>query len=298
MPRSHIQVYSHKDIIKRYENVLTDKRLAVLDIGPKYKQYFIVNKPYQFNTFGLILVTAGQCEITINLEPRVIKKDDLLVVLSNQFFEIKEFSKEFAVKTTFIDSDLFLEAGFHLKADTLVQFLSSEYPKVISLDRACLREVNYHLHKLKKLGYLSDNLFAKNLVLHHFSILMYEIGNFYGKSILERNKPKPIRKEEITKQFIYLVATHFKKERSVQFYADQLYISRKHLTKVIVEVLNKTPKQFISDTIILEAKVLLRNPKTTITEIVSELNFTDVAMFSKFFKTHTKIAPSKFKNLS
>ncbi|MEC4112784.1 helix-turn-helix domain-containing protein [Myroides pelagicus] len=296
MPRSHIQVYTHQDIAKRYINVLTDPRLVILDIGPKHSKYFVVNKPYQFTTFGLILVTAGQCEVTVNLEPQIIKKGDLLIVLTQQFFEIKNCSKDFAVKTIFIDPDMILEAGFHLKANSLVQFLSSQYPKIISLNRSCLKEVNYHLFKLKKLSYNSDHLFAKNQVLHHFCILMYEIGEFHGKTILKKETDKPIRRDEISKQFLYLVSAHFKKERSVQFYADHLYISRKHLTKVIVEVLNKTPKDIISETIILEAKMLLKNPKTTVSEVVSELNFTDLSMFSKFFKTHTNTTPTDFKN--
>nr|WP_262903894.1 helix-turn-helix domain-containing protein [Myroides odoratimimus] len=75
-----------------------------------------------------------------------------------------------------------------------------------------------------------------------------------------------------------------------------MYISRKHLTKIIVEVFQKTPKQIISETIILEAKVLLRNPKSSITDIINELNFTDLSVFSKFFKTHAGVSPTDFKN--
>nr|WP_255669535.1 helix-turn-helix domain-containing protein [Myroides oncorhynchi] len=75
-----------------------------------------------------------------------------------------------------------------------------------------------------------------------------------------------------------------------------MFISRKHLTKIISEVFQKTPKQIISDTIILEAKILLKNPKSSITDIVSELNFADLSVFSKFFKTYTGISPTDFKN--
>lgn len=296
MNTPYIQVYSLSDITNRYKNVLTDKRLAILDIGPKHKQYFVVDKPYQFTTFGLILVTGGRCEITINLEPTIVKKDDLLVVLPNQFFEIKRLTEDFSVKAVFIDPDLFSEAGFHVKSHSLISFLSSEYPKVITLTKDVVRVIRNTLKRLTQLSYNNDNIYGKNLIIHHFSILMYELGNFYSKAVLEKNDNKLQRKEELVKKFIYLVSTHFKKERSVQFYADAMFISRKHLTKIVAEIFNKTPKQIISDTIILEAKVLLKNPKSSITDIVSELNFADLSVFSKFFKTYTGVSPTDYKN--
>jgi len=291
-----VQVYSLDNITDRYKHILTDKRLAIFEIGPKHNQYFVVDRPYQFNVFGLILVTRGKCEITINFEPTMVKKDDLLVVLSNQLFEIKKCTDDFTVKTLFVDADIFLEAGFHIKSNNLIQFLSSQYPKIISLDKTVISKIRNNLKELSKLCFRNEHTFGKDLILNYFSILMYELGHFYNKTILIQNNGKQLRKEETTKTFLYLVATHFKKEHSVQFYADQMYISRKHLTKTIVDVFKKTPKQIISETIILEAKVLLKNPRLSISDVINELNFQDLSVFSKFFKTHTGISPTEFKN--
>ncbi|WP_010249267.1 helix-turn-helix domain-containing protein [Myroides injenensis] len=296
MSKDYIQIYSLTDIIKRYQHKLTDNRLAIFDIGPRQNQYFILNRPYQFTTFGLIIVTGGECEITINLEPQVVKKDDMLVILSSQFFEIKQFTDDFAVKAIFIDADLFLEAGFHIKSHNLLNFLSSQYPKVITLQKKIRIEVTTILKRLNHLIYSKEHLFAKPLILHYFSILMYELGNYYTKSQAQ-SIGKRQRKEEIAKNFLFLVSSNFKKQRSVQFYADTMFISRKHLTKIVTDTFQKTPKQIISESIILEAKVLLKNPAITISEIISILNFPDASMFSKFFKNHTNMSPTEFKNL-
>ena len=107
---------------------------------------------------------------------------------------------------------------------------------------------------------------------------------------------KPTRKEELAKQFILLVGTHFKESREVQFYADKLFVSRKHLTKVISDVLKKSPKTIISDAVILETKVLLKNPNFTISEVANLLNFSDLSIFNKFFKKITGLSPTEFKN--
>ena len=73
-----------------------------------------------------------------------------------------------------------------------------------------------------------------------------------------------------------------------------MYISRKHLTKIIVEVFNKSPKQIISEAIILEAKVLLKNPNYSVSDVVTDLNFVDSSVFSKFFKNYAGVSPTAF----
>ena len=122
------------------------------------------------------------------------------------------------------------------------------------------------------------------------------MGDFYNRAVKAKSTTKEVRKEELAKQFLYLVSTHFKRQRNVQFYADEMFISRKHLTKIIVEVFNKSPKQIIAEAIILEAKVLLKNPNYSVSDVVTDLNFVDTSVFSKFFKNYTGISPTTFKS--
>lgn len=296
MSDKYIQVYSLTHITRNFESQLADKRLTVLNIGRKHKQHFIEDKPYQFTVFGLIFIKKGQCKITINLEPTVVRKDDILVVLPNQFFEIQKHCDDFEVQILFIDPDLFIEAGFHLKSGNLIDFLSSVNPKVISLSSKMIKTVDYNLKALRKLQFNKDHQYVQPLIINHFSILMYELGNFYSKITSSANETRKRRTEQIAKSFLYLVATHYKKERSVAFYASQIFITRKHLTKIITEVFQKTPKQIITETLILEAKVQLRNPQMSIAEVICKLNFSDASVFSKFFKTHTGLSPRDFKS--
>lgn len=298
LQNTYIQNYNLEQITHRYANTMTDRRIAVLNITTKHQKYFVVDRPYQFSNFGLILITSGKCEITINLEPTLVKKDDLLVVLSNQFFEIKNFTDDFSVKTLFVDSALFLEAGFHIKSANLMDFFSSNHAKVISLDRPTALALKYNLKRIAQLSFFNKNIFAKELILTYFSTLIYEIGDFYNKQIKSTESTKLIRKESLAKDFLLLVASYFKTEKRVDFYAEQLFISRKHLTKIISEVFKKTPKQILSETILLEAKILLKNPNNSISDVASELNFTDNSVFSKFFKTHVGISPREYKSLN
>jgi AraC-like DNA-binding protein len=61
------------------------------------------------------------------------------------------------------------------------------------------------------------------------------------------------------------------------------------------KVTKKTAGQWINEAIVAESKILLRKPDSSIKKIADELNFSDHASFSKFFKKNTSIAPLEYK---
>lgn len=294
--KDYILQYSIRDLIDQGPKNLSHKKVTMFDLKAKsHSRYLKHGTAYKFSSLGIIHIYKGSGKITVNLEEKLINKDDIIVVLPSQIFEIIQFSDDFEVKAVFIDSEMIVEAGYHIKSQNLLEFLSPQYPKIISLDRKTSRDVKYNFMKIYSYIFVNDNVFSNELVIHHLSILMYELGNFYHHKVKENDEFKPNRKEELVKQFILLVGTHFKKHREVQFYADQLFVSRKHLTKVISEILKKSPKAIISDAILLEAKVLLKNPNLSISEVANILNFSDLSIFNKFFKKLTGESPSSFK---
>lgn len=97
------------------------------------------------------------------------------------------------------------------------------------------------------------------------------------------------------KTFQNLVEEHFLKEKSPSFYADLMHISPNTLSKKIKAEFSKTPSQIIQERVILEAKKQIHLTRKSIKEIASELNFEDEFYFSKYFKKHTGVSPTKFR---
>lgn len=106
-------------------------------------------------------------------------------------------------------------------------------------------------------------------------------------------------KLDIIRQFNMQVEQHFKEQHEVQFYAGQLNKSPKTLANIFLLFNNHSPLKIIHKRIILEAKRFFYYTDKPAKEIADILGFPDSATFSRFFKTHTGIAPSEFrKNLS
>ena len=103
------------------------------------------------------------------------------------------------------------------------------------------------------------------------------------------------KKEVLFNSFISLVSKNHKQEHSVTFYATNLFITPKYLTRVIDEISHKPAKRWIDEYIALEAKMMLRSTPKSIQEISDELNFPDMSFFGKFFKRMTGMSPKAYR---
>ena len=92
-----------------------------------------------------------------------------------------------------------------------------------------------------------------------------------------------------------LLQRYNKQERNVSFYAKQLNITPKYLSSVVKEVSGKTAARWIDESVILEAKTLLKYSGMSIQEIAYHLNFSTQSFFGKYFKQHTGTSPSRYK---
>ncbi len=102
-------------------------------------------------------------------------------------------------------------------------------------------------------------------------------------------------RESFTQDLYNLIETHHSKQRSVNFYADKMHMSIKTLSKKVKDKLNISIGQLIRQELINTAKSFLEND-LNVNEIAYLLGFEEANHFSAFFKHHTGVSPSQFKN--
>ena len=91
-----------------------------------------------------------------------------------------------------------------------------------------------------------------------------------------------------------LINKNFVDIKSPGKYARLMYVSEKHLNRMVKVSLNKTTSDLITERIILEAKRMLVFSNKTVAEIIDELGYTDSAYFFRFFKKKTSLTPTAF----
>ena len=115
---------------------------------------------------------------------------------------------------------------------------------------------------------------------------------------IDTETEKPISKNYLIlfKQFKNLLDKHFAENQTVNFYAQQLFITQHHLNLITNTVTGKTASEVIRARSILEAKRLLTFTDKTVSEVAFELNYTDSSYFAKIFKAEANLSPMAFKN--
>ncbi|NCD68974.1 helix-turn-helix domain-containing protein [Mucilaginibacter agri] len=83
--------------------------------------------------------------------------------------------------------------------------------------------------------------------------------------------------------------------RSAKDYADRLAVHVNHLNKVLKEATGSTTTAIISNRILQEAKILLKQTQWSVADIGYALGFDDVAHFSNYFKKQTSYTPLAFR---
>lgn len=93
-----------------------------------------------------------------------------------------------------------------------------------------------------------------------------------------------------------LVSENYSQHRQMTFYADRLCLSPKYLSKLVKEVSGKSTPEWIESHVMLEAKHLLKYSHMSIKEVVYRLHFPNQTAFYKYFKAHTGMTPTDYRN--
>jgi AraC family transcriptional activator of pobA len=96
--------------------------------------------------------------------------------------------------------------------------------------------------------------------------------------------------------FYKLVSQHFLSLRQVSDYAGLLHVTPNHLNRIVKSTTGKTASDAINEMLVQEAKVLLRNTHLSAAEIAYQLDFSEPAAFSHFFKNLTNQTPLSYRN--
>ena len=119
---------------------------------------------------------------------------------------------------------------------------------------------------------------------------------------LERERqtsPEFGRSEKDFDKFVELktvIENSLAETRNAKDYARKLGVSINKLGKITKTFSGKSPKQFIDEILILEIQRRLFHTDLTIQEISYELGFDEPTNLVKYFKKHTSLTPTDFKN--
>ena len=248
--------------------------------------------PFKVDVTTCIISIKGTTEGRINLTPYVTSGACFIVIVAGQIMEYQSISDDFE-GLFIVMSQKFTDSLMPNVQERLPLMLSVTDNPVIPLNEEGLAGMMNYFEMMKKLIQTDDHPYRMDVARYLTLAFFYGAGYYFHKFADRREKT---HHEALIEKFLHLVRTHYKKQRGLEFYADKMCITSKHLSRVLREAGSKSANDLIDEHVVFEAKALLKSTNMTIQQISDELNFPSQSFFGKYFKRVTGMSPKEYKS--
>lgn len=254
-------------------------------------------QPLQLRSYAIFVCRGGRLTLHINDKRYEVEGDTLAVNFPENTLWV-ESHQDVEAYAVLMSPELFESLGIDLSqlARVYAHFKSHV---VYPLPHADVLEL-YHYFSL--LCYNADRPSAgrddivRGLLRCGINQL-FAIISAQGAIALNHLDVPPSRSAELFTQFLALLSAHCRSERTVQFYADKLCLTPRHLSSVIKGYSGRTISEWVREYVVMEAKRMLAGSYESIQEVTTQLGFPTQSAFGKYFKQATGMSPKEFRKL-
>ena len=250
-------------------------------------------EPRRVGCLFVAMCLEGSAQYTVDTKEYMVHKNDVIIVNEGQVIGNYMFSPDCKGVAIMSSIDFFAEIIKEVHEISQLFLLAYSRP-VFNLKQEKAEVFMSYFNNIRLRVDDKEHHFRKQLTMSLLKAMIYDIGNEIYQLQLSTDT-KQTRGEKIFSDFILLLRNHFRHERRVNWYAQQLFITPKYLSESVKLVSKRTPNDWIDRYVIMEIRVLLRNSTLSIKEIAQELHFPNQSFLGKYFKEHVGVSPSKYR---
>lgn len=249
----------------------------------------------RFNGITVLVSVRGTLHLTLNMESVVVKPNSAVFIAPETFLRPEKVDEEELEFFMLFLSNRFMHGiNFDMNAVNTSLLASNDPVLELTPERT---EVLRRYFDLLHLTSLEDNNYSRHIARSLAEAAGYQLMAYGEEAVRRMSEEQPrTRRATYVRTFLELVRDNHRRERSIGFYADRMFISPKYLSLIIKEATGKSAAEWIDQYVIQEAKNLLRYSGKNVQQIAYELNFTNQSSFGKYFKHITGLSPTQFQN--
>ena len=264
------------DKARHGSHVIINEHFGMSMGGGTHNDFMSEGGVYLHHQATILMITSGSIDTSIDMEDYVWHQGDIVLMRVDTIQEKRHASSDFDMIAVSFGNEI------EVSENLVLQTSASEWREVLQMMQM-LWAVAVHKPFRKQTVYALVTAIISNI---------QDIACEQQQHLSGENTSKG---ERIFTRFKQLVNEYADRERTVSFYADQLFLSPHHLSFVVNKASGKTVMQWINRAVILRAKVLLKTTDLMTYEIAERLHFPDHATFSKFFKRETGLRPQEYR---
>jgi len=248
--------------------------------------------PVTIDGFSVVVMMAGEATVSIDMKNHVVRPNSIVFFNPGSIIRTVKCSANAAAFVLAFSKSFVNEIQIGLSASRPVYMRCGKNP-VLQVSQQDVAEIRQVFRLVKSMLLSDKERYRHEIIRSLFTTAFYLIIDINQRE--EHGGQKQGRCEVLFSEFMKLLEAHHKSQRNVSFYARQLNITPKYLSAAVKEVSGKTSARWIDESVILEAKTLLKYSGMSIQEIAYHLNFSTQSFFGKYFKQHTGTSPSRYK---
>lgn len=257
--------------------------------------------PAKLNGYIAMVCTRGSLTLSVQMKDYTLTATSILiapasVVIFRESHDcelfIMAFNGEFAADMN-MDMSILMPIMTSLHSSCVVHKI--EVPQCIEDMREAFENVRKEHIQLRRAN-PEGNVYLELAVRHMYTAFVYRLCDFVSKVNKLDVEPAPKdRSADYFKRLVSLLHEHYRTERSVEFYADQMNLTPKHLSRVVRKHSGKSVHQWIDEFVVLEIKNLIKYSDLSIQQISYELNFPNPSFMGQYFKRITGKTPGEYR---
>ncbi len=233
---------------------------------------------------SFFFLTQGEVFLQIDNNPILLRSGEMILIPASVAVTISYYDKTMGYMGGF-SSDFITDI-----AQSIVErfeFLRCFDVSKFAFEGEQLLRINTLFATLE--GLWSRDRSGGNLVQSYLLTLLHELDELHSGKVAA----SPYNR--LAYRFLELLFAESQAVRKPADFASQLCVSVNHLNKVVKQATDKSLSEWIEERLILNAKVLIRNSKMTISEIANQLGITDPSYFTRRFRQHEGISPKEYR---
>ena len=299
-----VNIRTIKEKLPKSSQIDIDEDFCLMDILYDERQENF-GYPCRLDGNVMLFCINGSIRLSVNLNDYEIKEGELIICTDGDIVKVSRPEISGAERWHFV----MLAMSHRFASDLRIDFKRILNEGIIPLNTPVIRLnetvreiLGDHLKLIAKIASGKGELYkdsVRSLVSSLVSVLgsqwFSEVDNLKSRRRTGTDA-RSNHKRLIFEQFQRLVSENYTQQRQMTFYADKLCLSPKYLSKLVKEVSGKPGPDWIDSYVMLEAKHLLKYSHMPIKEIVYRLNFPNQTVFYKYFKAHTSMTPTDYRN--
>lgn len=279
--------------------VLNDNLDAPITMEEADKEIHM-NMPMQYvSTMFLMICVEGNIDFNISLQPWKMEAGDVLFMKSGTVVELTNISTDCKFINIILNEKFYFPIFNNIDMSALQRALT-QHP-IVKISHKSIQEC-VQVYKLMKshIKGQEPTPFQLQIIQGYLHALFFHIYDYYqllANQLNEKKSTKMSRQQELFNRFMEILQRDFRKEHNIKYYADQLCVTPRYLSRIINEVSGLFASEHIDNFLITEAKQLIRSRQYTILQISEMLNFTSQSFFGRYFKNLTGYTPIQYQNL-